>query len=105
VDGRGVNLSASIELRLRPVPGRMRFILQPTVATIPEVRDGVKDARAASAPFLFGLAFHPTARTGLLLSALASVHDLVAVAIFLDLVAQFSCSEWFIRGPHCCWAF
>jgi hypothetical protein len=56
VDWRGVNLSASIDLRLRSVPGRMRFIVQPTVATILEARDGVKDARAGSAPFLFGLA-------------------------------------------------
>jgi hypothetical protein len=37
--------------------GRMRFILQPTVAIILGVRDGVKDARAGSPPFLSALVF------------------------------------------------
>jgi hypothetical protein len=69
-------------------PGRMRFIFQPTVAIILGVRDGVKDARAGNPPFLSGLVFHRTDRPGLLRGALASVRDLVAVAILLDVVAQ-----------------
>ena len=35
--------------------GRLRFILQPTIATILGVRGGVADARAGSPPYLFGL--------------------------------------------------
>jgi hypothetical protein len=69
--------------------GRLRFIFQPTVAILLGARDGRKDARAGDVPFLWGLVFHSEARRGLLRSALASVRDLVAVAILLDAVSQF----------------
>jgi hypothetical protein len=39
-------------------PGRMRFILQPTVAVLLGARDGVKDCRANKPPFVWGLVFH-----------------------------------------------
>jgi hypothetical protein len=70
-------------------PGRLRFILQPTFATILGVRDGAKDARAGNPPFLWGLVFHPADRAGLVRSGFASVRDLIAVAILIDVVAQF----------------
>jgi hypothetical protein len=70
-------------------PGRLRFIFQPTVAIMLGARDGVKDARAGNPPFLWGLVFHSADRPGLLRSALASVRDLIAVAILLDVVSQF----------------
>jgi hypothetical protein len=70
-------------------PGRLRFIFQPTVAIILGGRDGMKDARAGRPPFLWGLVFHAADRLGLFRSALASVRDLVAVAIILDVAAQF----------------
>jgi hypothetical protein len=64
--------------------GRMRFILQPTVAIILGVRDGVTDARAGSPPFLSALVFLRTGRRELVRGALASV-----LAILLDVVSQF----------------
>jgi len=70
-------------------PGRLRFIFQPTVAIILGARDGVKDARAGSPPFLSALLFHRTRRPGLLQDAIASVRNLVAIAILLDVVSQF----------------
>lgn len=70
-------------------PGKMRFVFQPIAATILGARDGVKDARAGKPPFLSGLVFHPADRPGLLRSALASVRNLVAIAILLDIIAQF----------------
>lgn len=69
-------------------PGRLRFILQPTCAIVLGARDGVKDARAGNPPFLWGLVFRSSDRPGLMRSALASVRDLVAVAILLDVAAQ-----------------
>jgi hypothetical protein len=72
-------------------PGRLRFIFQPTVATILGARDGVTDARAGNLrnlPFLWSFVFDPSDRPGLLRSALASVRNLVAVAILLDVVSQ-----------------
>jgi hypothetical protein len=69
-------------------PGRMRFILQPTIAIIFGARDGVKDARAGRPPFLSALVFLRAGRRELVRGALASVRDLVAVAILLDVVSQ-----------------
>jgi hypothetical protein len=70
-------------------PGRFRFILQPIMAILLGARDGAKDSRAGSLPFLWGLIFHREGRTELLHSALASVRNLVAISILLDLVSQF----------------
>lgn len=70
-------------------PGRFRFIMQPLVAIFLGSRDGVKDARKRAAPFLWSLFFHPEHRAELLRTALASVRNLVAVAILLDLISQY----------------
>jgi hypothetical protein len=70
-------------------PGRLRFILQPTVAIILGTRGGMKDASAGLPPFLWALIFHKEHRRELLRSTLASVRNLVAIAILLDLISQF----------------
>jgi hypothetical protein len=69
-------------------PGRLRFILQPTVAIVLGARDGVKDARAGNPPFLWNLLFRRNQRSQLMRSALASVRNLVAMAILLDIASQ-----------------
>lgn len=69
-------------------PGRLRFVLQPTIALLFGTRDGVEDARARRLPFLWGLVFGPSERPALMRSALSSIRDLVAVAILLDIAAQ-----------------
>jgi len=70
-------------------PGKMRLVVQPTVAVILGVGSGMKDAQAGCPPFLWALAFHPTHRRELLRSALISIRDLAAIAILLDLISQF----------------
>ena len=69
-------------------PGRLRFILQPTIATVLGVRDGWRDARTGSPPYLWSLVFHGEHRRQLLASAFASLRDIVAIAILLDLLSQ-----------------
>jgi len=69
--------------------GRFRFILQPTIAISIGIRDGIKDSRIGSPPFLLALLLHSESRNHLLRSALTSVRDLIAVAIILDVVSQF----------------
>lgn len=70
-------------------PGRLRFIIQPTVAIILGTRSGIKDARAGLPPFLWVLAFHGEHRREVLHSAFTSTRNLVAAAILLDLISQF----------------
>jgi hypothetical protein len=70
-------------------PGKLRFIIQPTVAIILGARDGAKDASADMPPFLWGLLFHRAHRRELFRSTLTSIRNLVAIAILLDLISQF----------------
>lgn len=72
-------------------PGKLRFIIQPTVAVILGMRNGIKDAHANRLPFLRVLAFHASHRQNALQTAVLDVRDLVAVAILLDIISQ-----WFI---------
>jgi hypothetical protein len=69
-------------------PGRLRFILQPTVATILGIRGGRADARAGRPPYLHGLLLHAEHRREYLRSALTAIRDIVAIGIILDAVAQ-----------------
>ena len=68
--------------------GRLRFILQPTIATLLGVRGGLADARAGHPPYLFGLLFAGGRRRELLRSGMAAIRNLLAVGIILDLVFQ-----------------
>ena len=70
-------------------PGRLRFIVQPTVAILLGVRSGIRDAREGVPPFLWALAFHGKHRRELFRSAFVSIRDLVAIAILLDVISQF----------------
>jgi len=70
-------------------PGRLRFLFQPIAAIVLGARDGAKDAGEGQPPFLWDVVVHSTHRTRLLRSALASVRDLIAIAILLDLIVQF----------------
>lgn len=70
-------------------PGRMRFVMQPIVAILLGSRDGIKDAKAGASPFLWGLVHQQGHRKQLLQSAYASVQNLVAIAVLLDLISQY----------------
>jgi hypothetical protein len=83
-------------------PGRLRFILQPVMAILLGTRDGVKDSRAGSPPFPWGLVFHGGHRTERLRSARASVRKLVAIAILLDIISQFLIFREIHPGTRCC---
>ena len=69
-------------------PGRLRFLIQPTAAALFGMRDGKRDARTKGPPFLSGLLFRRTHRRELWRSAIASVRDLVAIAVILDIISQ-----------------
>jgi hypothetical protein len=69
-------------------PGRLRFLLQPTVASVLGIRDGRADARAGHAPYLLGLLTASGRRRELLRGGLAAVRNLLAAGIVLDLAFQ-----------------
>jgi hypothetical protein len=69
-------------------PGRLRFILQPSVAILLGCRGGLSDARAGRKPFLYGLLTGGQDRKELAQSGWLAIRDLVAMGIILDAVAQ-----------------
>jgi hypothetical protein len=70
-------------------PGRLRFILQPVFAILLGLRGGLADARTGNPPFLFGLLFDAGRRRELLRSGFATVRNLLAFGIILDIVFQW----------------
>jgi hypothetical protein len=81
----------SLTIWLRACRGRAgcASLCSPSLRILLGTRDGVKDARAGSRPFLWGLVFHRELRGQLLRSGLASVRNLVAIAILLDIISQY----------------
>ena len=73
-------------------PGRFRFVLQPTVAILLGMRDGLLDARLGRPPYLYSLLFFQ-GRRELLWSLFNSVVNLTLMGILLDSIAQ-----WLILG-------
>ena len=69
-------------------PGRLRFILQPAIAILLGLRGGLADARTGNPPFLFGLLFDAGCRRELLRSGVATIRNLLAFGIILDVVFQ-----------------
>ena len=66
----------------------MRFYLQPLVATVLAVRDGMKDARTGSPVFLWTVVSDPAHRGELLRSAWKSIGKVFVMALVLDVVYQ-----------------
>jgi hypothetical protein len=69
-------------------PGRLCFILQPTVAIALGIRGGLADAKAGNPPYLFRLFFGVGRREELLRSGVAVIRNLVALGIIMDIVFQ-----------------
>jgi len=70
-------------------PGRLRFFIQPLMAAALGFRDGRADARKEAVPFLWALACRHASRSELFRGALNSIRDVVAIAVLLDLIAQY----------------
>jgi hypothetical protein len=70
-------------------PGWFRFILQPLVAVILGIRNGIADAGCGRPPYLFGVFFNRGLRRELLASAFTTVANLLLMGILLDSVFQY----------------
>ena len=69
-------------------PLHFRFIVQPLMATIFAVIDGVKDARAGKPPYFWALLATPERRKGLVKEGWKSVGKIFILAVILDVVYQ-----------------
>jgi hypothetical protein len=79
-------------------PITFRLILQPSIAVILAIRDGVKDAKAGRPLYFWSLFTHPTERRQLLKDGWKSVGFVFVFAIVIDGVYQFIVFRWFYPG-------
>jgi len=65
-------------------PMTFRFILQPIMATIAAILDGVKDARTGRAPFLETVLTNPANRPGRLQEAVIATARIILLGLIMD---------------------
>jgi hypothetical protein len=70
-------------------PLALRFVLQPIVATLLAVRDGVKDARDGRSPYFWTVLSSPAERGQRLREGLAATGKVMVIAIILDVAYQY----------------
>lgn len=79
-------------------PLHLRLILQPAMATLIAVRDGIRDARSRQPPYLWAIFTTPDSRLRLLIGGFKSVLKILILAFVLDSIEQFIAGRWFYPG-------
>jgi hypothetical protein len=79
-------------------PMSLRLILQPTIATIMAIRDGLQDAKAGRPPYFVSVLRDAEHRRELLLNGWKSIMKVFSVAFILDCVYQWIALRWLYPG-------
>jgi len=79
-------------------PITFRLILQPSIAVILAIRDGLKDAKAGRPLYFWSLFTRSTERRQLLKDGWKSVGLVFVFAIVIDGIYQFIVCRWFYPG-------
>ena len=87
-------------------PMTFRIILQPTMAAIAALHDGIKDARGEHKSFFWTACFDRSQSTGRLREGLSSVARVLLLGIGMDVIYQFKELNTFYppkpRSPRSC---
>ena len=75
-------------------PLKFRLLLQPTMAVIFAIRDGLKDARAGRAPYFWAMFMEPGRRKELIHDGWKSVAKVFCLATLMDLIYQYLILGW-----------
>ncbi len=70
-------------------PLHFRFVLQPAVAIIYAIRDGLKDARAGNVPYFWAIFTNKAHRHELLHEGWRAVAKIFIIGIIIDVIFQF----------------
>lgn len=79
-------------------PMAFRFILQPVMATIAAVIDGIRDARTGSAPYLATILTDPANRVANLREGVISTARIIILGVGMDLIYQYIAFGTFFPG-------
>ena len=86
-------------------PLALRFYLQPTIAAILAIRDGVKDARGERTPYFWAILFRPEQRAERLREGFKAVTKVMIIAVILDAIYQWKVLGTFYPGEAVLVAF
>ena len=70
-------------------PLKLRFVIQPLMATLLAIRDGNKDAHTGRTPYLWTIVYRPERRNARLAEGLRAVSRLLLLGIVMDTIYQF----------------
>ena len=79
-------------------PMQFRLYLQPLMASILAIRDGIKDARAGDDAYFHSLLTDPLHRPAKLKAGIAAVARVLIFAVLMDAVYQIIQLHWFYLG-------
>ncbi|MCP3465633.1 MULTISPECIES: hypothetical protein [unclassified Bradyrhizobium] len=69
-------------------PMRFRFVLQPLMATIVAIRDGLEDARSGRSPYFATVLGDPQQRIGRLREGMNATARIIALGLVMDVIYQ-----------------
>jgi hypothetical protein len=79
-------------------PMTFRFILQPCMAALAALRDGVKDARTGRKPYAWALLTDASERGGRLAEGLIATARVILLGLVMDAIYQFVVLKTFYPG-------
>jgi len=79
-------------------PMKFRLVLQPTMAIIFAIRNGLKDAQQGKPAYFWGLFTDPLERRTMLEDGWKSVGKVFTLAIVLDVIYQLIALHWVYPG-------
>jgi hypothetical protein len=79
-------------------PFTFRFVLQPVMAIVYAIRDGVHDARSGRPPYFWAIFTRPDDRLQLLREGCAAVGRVIALGIVMDVLYQVIVIGWVYPG-------
>lgn len=75
-------------------PLKFRLVLQPTMAMIFAIRDGLKDAREGRVPYFWAIFTEPDRRGELIREGWQAVTKVFSLATLMDLIYQYIVLGW-----------
>jgi hypothetical protein len=70
-------------------PMAFRFVLQPAMALIAAMKDGVKDAKTGRSPYFWTIVASPVERKARLREGLAATGRIIVLGLIMDTIYQF----------------
>ena len=83
-----LSVAEAIIIRLAGPMG-LRIVIQPLVALLLGVRDGIKDAKGGESPFIFGLVTNRVDRKAKLTSLFKSLSKVIIISVTLEVIIQY----------------